>query len=66
MVSSMDKAEYLVALVKEYGKSEGMTDVLACRKLQQTGCLQLVEEHYDIAHTLSFDSVIALLEEHMK
>ena len=62
----MDKerniAEYLIAFISEYAKIKHISDVKACNMLMQHGILKFLEEHYDIAHTLTFESVIELVD----
>lgn len=53
-----NKAEYFVALVNEFSKRHKLTDVQAFRYLDRYGCISLIDEHYNISHTLTFDDVI--------
>lgn len=59
-------AEYLIAFIKEYAKYKTITEVIACKILKSNGILDYLEEHYNIAHTLTFDSVIELVESKIK
>lgn len=61
MVQLKDKIEYIVALVNEFAKRFGLTDVQAYRYISHYKGVELIEEHYDIMHTLDFrDTVDAL------
>ena len=62
----MDKesniAEYLIAFISEYAKAKHISDIMACNMLKDHGILKFLEEHYDIAHTLTFESVVELVD----
>ncbi len=55
-------AEYLIAFIKEYAKFKNITDVTACNILKSNGILNFLEDNYNIAHTLTFESVIEMVE----
>lgn len=53
-----NKVSYMVALVSEFAKKHEITDAMAFSYLQSHNAIQLVDEEYDIAHTLSFNDMV--------
>lgn len=58
MVLIKDKVEYIVALVNEFAKRFGLTDVQAFRYINYYHGIELIEQHYNIMHTLDFNEII--------
>ena len=58
MVQLKDKVEYIVALVNEFAKHVGLTDVQAFRYIQHFKGIELIDQHYDIMHTLDFKETV--------
>lgn len=56
-----DKAEFLIAVISEFAKRHRISDVQAFSYLDRYEGLLLVDEHYGIAHTLSFNDVVEAL-----
>lgn len=56
-----NKAEFLIAVISEFAKRHRISDVQAFSYLDRYEGLHLVEEHYGIAHTLSFGDVVDAL-----
>ena len=59
-----NKAEYLVALVSEFGKKFQLTNVQSYRYLRGYGGISFALKHYDIVHTLSFSEVLEALRDY--
>lgn len=61
--SARDILEYIIALVAEFAKRYGLTDVQAFRYINAHGAVAFVEQNYGVIHTLDFaeavDSVAA-------
>ena len=56
-----DKVEYIVALVNEFAKRFGLSDVQAYRYISHYHGIEMIDQHYNIMHTLDFrDSVEGL------
>ena len=58
MVQLKNKVEYIVALVNEFAKHFGLTDVQAFRYIQHFKGIELIDQHYDIMHTLDFKETV--------
>ena len=61
MVRLKDKVEYIVALVNEFAKRFGLTDVQAFRYITLYKGVELIDDHYDIMHTLDFRDTVESL-----
>ena len=46
--------EYTIALINEFAKKFGLTEAEAFDYIDRCGGMKLIEECYDIMHTLSF------------
>lgn len=53
-----DMVEYVVVLVSEFSKRFSLSGRQAYRYVRRFGGIQLIEENYDIMHTLSFDDAV--------
>lgn len=61
-----DKAEYLLALVSHFAERNGLSVPQAYRYIKRYGGVRLVDEHYDIMHTLSFADALESMTVYMK
>ena len=61
MAQLKDKVEYIVALVNEFAKRFGLTDVQAFRYISHYNGVELIEQHYEIMHTLDFRETVESL-----
>lgn len=66
MVSIKDKVEYIVALVNEFAKRFGLTDVQAFRYINYYNGIDLIEQHYNIMHTLDFNEIVDCVASYCK
>lgn len=57
-----DKAEYLMALISNFAKNHGLN----VRYVKRYGGIELVDEHYEIMHTLSFAEALDMLVNYLK
>lgn len=53
-----DKAEYLFSIIYHFAERNKLTVQQAYRYIKRYGGVQLVDEHYDIMHTLSFNDAL--------
>ena len=49
-----DKAEYLMSLISHFAERNGLSIPQVYRYVKRYGGICLVDEHYDIMHTLRF------------
>lgn len=61
-----DKAEYLLCLVSHFAERNGLNVMQAYRYIKRFGGVKLVDEHYNIMHTLSFDDAMDSLTNYLK
>lgn len=61
-----DKAEYLMALVSHFAENNGLSESQAYNYIKRYGGVSLVDEHYDIMHTLSFTEALESMTVYMK
>lgn len=61
-----NKAEYLLALVSHFAERNGLNVPQAYRYIKRYGGVRLVDEHYDIMHTLSFADALESMTVYMK
>lgn len=61
-----DKAEYLLALVRHFAERNGLNVSQAYRYIKRYGGISLIDEHYNIMHTLSFTEALESLTIYMK
>ncbi|MBP5456633.1 MAG: DUF3791 domain-containing protein [Paludibacteraceae bacterium] len=50
-----DITEFTVILIHKFAQRFGITDRQAANYIEQYGALALLQSHYDIMHTLSFE-----------
>ena len=55
---TMNKIEYMIILVQMFADKYCISNRLAFNYLQQYNGIQLLEDHYNVLHTLSYDDVI--------
>ena len=55
-------ADYMVMIVSEYAFEKGLTTLEAYRRLDSCGGIRILEENYDIEHTLPISSTIDALD----
>lgn len=58
MTQTKDKVEYIVALVNEFAKRFDLTDVQAYRYINHFNGIDLIDQHYNIMHTLDFKDMV--------
>ena len=60
-----DKAEYLLSLISHFAERNGLNKMQAYRYIKRFGGIKLVDEHYNIMHTLSFDEALDSLTHYL-
>ena len=58
MAQVKDKVEYIIALINEFAKRFRLTDVQAYRYVAHYKGIDMIDEHYNIMHTLDFDEMV--------
>lgn len=53
-----DIIEYMVALINEFANKFGLSDAQAYRYISSFNGIELIEEHYEIMHTLDFKEAV--------
>ena len=53
-----DIIEYIIALVNEFAKRFGLTEIQAYRYIRIHKGIAFIEENYGVMHTLSFDDAV--------
>lgn len=61
-----DKIEYVVSLVNDFAKKYSLSTTQAFNYLDRFNAIELLEQHYNIAHTLAFSEVIDALSSYCK
>lgn len=61
-----DKAEYLIAIVSHFAEKNKLSVPQAYRYIKRYGGVRLIDEHYDIMHTLSFTEALDSMTVYMK
>ena len=61
-----DIIEYIIALVNEFAKRFGLTDVQAFRYINYYHGIDMIDEHYNIMHTLDFNECVDSLAAYCK
>lgn len=61
-----DKAEYLLSVISHFAERKGLNEMQAYRYAKRYGGIRLIDEHYDIMHTLSFDDAIDSMTSYMQ
>ena len=57
-----DKIEYTVALVSDFAKKYSLSTTQAFNYLDRFNAITLLEQHYNIAHTLAYRYISFLLQ----
>ena len=58
MAQVKDKVEYIIALINEFAKRFNLTDVQAYRYVAYYKGIDMIDEHYNIMHTLDIDEMV--------
>ena len=58
MAQVKDKVEYIIALINEFAKRFKLTDVQAYRYIAHYKGIDMIDEHYNIMHTLDIDEMV--------
>ena len=58
MAPVKDKVEYIIALINEFAKRFRLTDVQAYRYVAHYKGIDMIDEHYNIMHTLNLDEMV--------
>ena len=53
-----DKAEYIVIFISEFARRYGLSAVQAYRYLNRYKAINFLDEHYNVAHTQSFEDMV--------
>ena len=53
-----DKIEYTVALISDFAKKYSLSTTQAFNYLDRFNAIDFVNQHYNIAHTLSFPEIV--------
>ena len=61
-----DIAEYMIALVNEFAKRFKLTDKQAFRYMKRYGAVDFFIQHYDAAHTQSFEDMVVMVRDFCK
>ena len=61
-----DKIEYTVALVSDFAKKHSLSTTQAFNYLDRFNAISLLEQHYNVAHTLSFEEMLDTLSFYCK
>ena len=58
MAQVKDKVEYIIALINEFAKRFKLTYVQAYRYITHYKEIDMIDEHYNVMHTLDFDEMV--------
>ena len=61
-----DKAEYLLAIVSHFAEKNRLSVPQAYRYIKRYGGVSMIDEHYEIMHTLSFADALDSMTLYMK
>ena len=61
-----DKIEFTVSLVSDFAKKHSLSTTQAFNYLDRFNAISLLEQHYNIAHTLSFSEMLDTLSFYCK
>lgn len=61
-----DKAEYLLSLISHFAERNGLNVQQAYRYVKRFGGVKLVDEHYNVMHTLSFNDALDSLTHYLQ
>ncbi|MBO5871081.1 MAG: DUF3791 domain-containing protein [Bacteroidaceae bacterium] len=64
MYSNVDKIEWVLIFVSEFGKKYGLTAKQAFNYLSRYQGIDFIDRHYDYVHTQSFQSMVADISEY--
>ena len=64
MYSNVDKIEWVLIFVSEFGKKYGLTAKQAFNYLSRYQGIDFIDRHYDYVHTQSFHSKVADISEY--
>ena len=53
-----NKAEYIVILISEFARRYGLSVAQAYRYLNRYKAINFLDEHYNVAHTQSFEDMV--------
>ena len=53
-----NKAEYIVIFISEFARRFGLSVVQAYRYLNRYKAIDFLDEHYNVAHTQSFEDMV--------
>ena len=53
-----DKAEYIVIFIREFARRYGLSAAQAYRYLNRYKAIDFLDEHYNVAHTQSFEDMV--------
>ena len=53
-----DKAEYIVIFISEFARRYGLSAAQAYRYLNRYKAINFLDEHYNVAHTQSFEDMV--------
>ncbi len=65
-VPEKDRIEYTVALVSDFAKKYSLSTTQAFNYLDRFNAITLLDQHYNIAHTLAFSEMIDTLASYCK
>lgn len=57
-VPAKDKIEYVISLVGDFAKKYSLSTTQAFNYLDRFNAIDFVNQHYNIAHTLTFTEII--------
>lgn len=64
--ATIDKIDYMVALITEFANAHQITTQQAYQYLHQHKGLDFVEQFYDVEHTFSFENTVEDLTSYCK
>ena len=53
-----DKADYIVIFISEFARRYGLSAAQAYRYLNRYKAINFLDEHYNVAHTQSFEDMV--------
>ena len=56
--STLDRINYIVALITEFATAHGISSQQAYKYLQEYKGIDFVEKYYDVEHTFSFENTV--------
>lgn len=64
--ATRNKIEYMIAIVQMFADKFNMSNRLAYKYLLDFKGVQVLDQHYDILHTLSYDDIVEDLTEYCR